>query len=272
MRILFFGIYYRLTLKSRGKLFLFLFNFQNFILGKSGRVKYSNIEGCYLFTEEGLTRRFVSERVGTICYWKGLRFRAQRIASSYFADLVKYQANDLIIDCGANIGDLELFFYFNKINVRYLGYEPSPQEYFCLKKNLVLGKAFNLGLWDGDGSLNFHVSSENADSSFITPLTFSEVIEVPTRRLDNIILDPIKFLKVEAEGAEPEVLRGCQKILPRIQWISVDVGFERGINQENTVAEVCNFLFAQGFKLEKFFSPTGRWTALFQNPNFRSNV
>lgn len=270
MRNFLFGLYYRLCLRSHGVLFVFLFNFQNSFLGKTGRVSYSKLEKCYFFTEESLTRRFVSARVGVICYWKGLRYRATRIASSYFADLVEFKHNDLVIDCGANVGDLELFFYFNKIDVRYLGFEPSPAEYKCLEKNLVLGHALNLGLWDSDKNLNFHISSENSDSSFITPPKFTRIVEVPARRLDSIISEPVKFLKVEAEGAEPEVLLGCTKILPKIQWISVDVGFERGISQENTVASVCNFLIAEGFVLERFLSPTGRWVALFQNAAFKS--
>ena len=48
-------------------------------------------------------------------------------------------------------------------------------------------------------------------------------------RLDNFNFKKIKLLKVEAEGAEPEVLLGTAKILKRIEFISVDCGPERGL-------------------------------------------
>ena len=36
----------------------------------------------------------------------------------------------------------------------------------------------------------------------------------------------IKLLKLEAEGAELQVLYGCKNILNNIEYISADIGFE----------------------------------------------
>ena len=44
------------------------------------------------------------------------------------------------------------------------------------------------------------------------------------------------LLKVEAEGAEPEVLQGLKKNLSRVEFITVDCGFERGLNQKSTIS------------------------------------
>lgn len=100
---------------------------------------------------------------------------------------------------------------------------------------------------------------------FIEPKTFSHTELLEVNRLDVIIKSKIKLFKVEAEGCEPEVLEGAINLLSNIQYISVDVGFERGIKEENTFVEVNNFLYSHSFKLEKFISPSGRWTALFKN-------
>ena len=59
---------------------------------------------------------------------------------------------------------------------------------------------------------------------------------------------PIKLLKLEAEGGEPEVLLGSSTILNHIEFISADLGFERGLNSESTLPAVSNFLLPMGFR------------------------
>ena len=60
--------------------------------------------------------------------------------------------------------------------------------------------------------------------------------------LDDVTLPKnIKLLKVEAEGFT-EVIEGAEETLMPIEYICVDFGSERGIEQENTVIEVNNIL------------------------------
>jgi len=73
------------------------------------------------------------------------------------------------------------------------------------------------------------------------------------------------LLKLEAEGGEPEVLMGCIEILQNIDYISADLGFERGVSEENTFPEVINFLLYNGFNVVKAIAPSGRNTVLFKN-------
>jgi hypothetical protein len=78
----------------------------------------------------------------------------------------------------------------------------------------------------------------------------------------------IKLLKVEGEGAEPEILFGAVDFLSRIEFISVDVGPERGIEQATTRSEVFNFLQDNHFKLI-LENPYHRKTALFTNSRLK---
>jgi len=57
----------------------------------------------------------------------------------------------------------------------------------------------------------------------------------------------VKLLKLEAEGAEPEVLKGALKTLKSIEYVSTDCGFERGKNQDATFNEVNEILVENGF-------------------------
>lgn len=65
----------------------------------------------------------------------------------------------------------------------------------------------------------------------------------------------IRFLKVEAEGAELEVLEGAGDMLRSIDWIAADLGFERGLEQRATAPEVIPFLLDNGFRLHKLTQP-----------------
>ena len=48
-------------------------------------------------------------------------------------------------------------------------------------------------------------------------------------------MEKIKLLKLQAEGAEPEVSKGSLNSLKNIKFITADLGPERGLNQESTL-------------------------------------
>jgi hypothetical protein len=85
-------------------------------------------------------------------------------------------------------------------------------------------------------------------------------------RLDNFKFKKIKLFKVEAEGAEPEVLLGATKILKKIKFISVDCGPERGLKLEKTDKAVIKFLKSQKFNLIR--RSKMRDVFLFKNSNY----
>jgi len=61
-----------------------------------------------------------------------------------------------------------------------------------------------------------------------------------------IDISQIDFLKIDAEGAEPEVLKGSNKL--RISKLAIDAGNER--NGESTVEEVSNILKNRGYEIK----------------------
>ena len=76
------------------------------------------------------------------------------------------------------------------------------------------------------------------------------------------------MLKLEAEGAEPEILEGLGKKIDLVEFISADLGYERGINCESTLAPVTNFLLSRGFDLIDISH--GRICALYKNKAFKT--
>ena len=59
----------------------------------------------------------------------------------------------------------------------------------------------------------------------------------------------IKLLKVEGEGAEPEILAGGKGMIRRVVNCTIDCGPERGTKEAHVIPQVCNFMFDARFEL-----------------------
>ena len=269
-----YGVYYRIYIRTSGNTFCWLFNMQARVINAPVRMQYDSATKLYLAKGDGRALHFKHPIQANYAYKYGIRQRAYSLARDYFIDRIDFRPGDVVVDCGANIGDLKLYFDFETIPVKYVAIEPSPDEFSCLELNIKALKTapapaleatlHNFGLWNEDGKLKFFVSSDGADSSLITPANYTGIVDVATTRLDKLIPDQrIKLFKLEAEGAEPEVIEGCSGILKNIEYIAADLGPERGVAGETTVVFVTNFLLRHGFEL--LHLSHDRVCALFRN-------
>jgi hypothetical protein len=249
-------IYNKIAVRIKWPLvFCFLFNLRARIRKKDVRFYYKKIEDIFIAKSQKYEYFFFSKYQNYNCYQNGIEERGISLGEAYFLNKIKFSDNDTIIDCGANVGDLKIYFDNKKLNINYIGIEPSPKEYYCLSKNVAPSVTHNIGLWYENNNLDFYVSSHNADSSFFKPTNYNEKITISAKRLDSFFDNDIRLLKIEAEGAEPEVLIGCKRLLTKVDYISADLGFERGVLQESTLVPVTNFLLKHNFELLDFSSP-----------------
>lgn len=266
-----FILYYvfnEIIVSCKGSLYSYLFNLRSRILNYNSRVSFKS--SSYKFVDlriPELEWHAAHERHASFTYIKGFYERIQDLEKSYMLNLIDFKDGDLILDCGANVGDLKLWVKIKKQNLRYVGFEPSPIEFEHLKKNISPSKAYNVGLWNKNDQLTFYVSSQGGDSSLIKPLEYDEKIKVKTIRLEEFITQKIKLLKLESEGAEPEILEGIGDKINNIQYITADLGFERGLNEESTLVPVTNFLLNKNFELVEWTTHK-RIAALYKNKNF----
>jgi FkbM family methyltransferase len=227
---------------------------------KGSGTRFSREKDFLIAKSEGMSRFFIGKSRGIRLYQKGFAFRAEQIASDYLLSTNMFSSGDVIVDCGANSGDLELYFLLAGIEINYVGFEPSPKEFECLKRNtshrLENRDLHCVGLGNRNQQSEFYLSSQSADSSIIAPYNYSEKIMVEERRLDDIAslieVKRIKLLKVEAEGYEPEVLMGSSEIIAKVEYVSVDMGPERGRERTATLVECLAFLSKQNFDLVAF--------------------
>lgn len=248
--------------KLPDSLYVFFKNLQGMLNGTSAR--YSSKGGKIQVSDGGLF--WTTHRDRCHLYSKGLIYRGRSIGKSYLLSNVNFTNRDVVIDCGANMGDLQLFFWDLAIDITYIGIEPNPIDFECLSRN-KLGSAsvLNLALWNEKGNLKFWIDAKTASSSLIEPPSFTEITTIETVRLDQLELPSrIKLLKIEGEGAEPEILLGCSGILHKVEFISADVGPERGVNQSSTRNDVVDFLLKNNFEIIQE-NPYHRKTILFKN-------
>jgi FkbM family methyltransferase len=190
-----------------------------------------------------------------------------KLFETYCLEQVSFCDNDLIIDCGANIGELNYSFKFKNINIKYIGIEPDYETFNCLEKNRArpADVFHNIALSNKIGESKLYLDNIGGNSS----LEFfgkNESLNVKTATLDSLnIKGTVRLLKLEAEGHEPEILEGAIDSLRNINYVSVDFGFERGIDQENTIEAVNNILTKNNFKLKNLSEY--RLIGLYQNVN-----
>tara|TARA_Y100000741_G_C18259333_1_gene560065 strand:+ start:1779 stop:2663 length:885 start_codon:yes stop_codon:yes gene_type:complete len=221
----------------------------NLFYRKDGKIFYSD-KNYVKKTSSGREIAFPNKRVLRLV--NKFDLQVQKFREAYLLDSVPVTNNDTIIDCGANIGELNLSYKERGISLNYIAFEPEKSVFNCLETNNKEdnNELFNIGLSNKNGIKKFYLDTEGGNSSFVK-FGSEEYNEIEVARLDKIIpLDKqIKLLKIDAEGYEPEVLDGAKNILPNIEYISVDFGGERGANEEMTIIEVNDFLYENNYKL-----------------------
>ncbi len=200
-------------------------------------------------------------------YKRGVMAGVDALARDYHLDTIPSFEGGTFIDCGANVG--ELGYWARARGMRYIAFEPEALEATCCDLNNFDGQAETLrkALWNANTTLVFHSKPDSADSSLFEMDGATDRIEVEAVTLDSVIdvtdLPRPVIFKLEAEGAEPEVLQGANAILPHIDYVAVDSGYERGADKQHTFVETANALQDHGFRLAK--AQFRRITALYQN-------
>lgn len=258
--------------RTKPWLFVLIFNMRAFFWSRMSenhavKVKQNSEKSGYLVLSQVANRYAHNKDLINHVYKRGVINRGLDLGHAYHLDRISFSPGDLIVDCGANLGDLKLYFDYINAGIEYLAFEPSKTEFICLEKNTHPSTCYNLGLWNCKTTLEFFQSSANGDSSFIPSQKIEDVYKIDVVRLDEIISRDVKLLKLEAEGAEPEVIMGCENLLEKIEYIAADLGPERGLRSENTVPFVVNYLLSRNFEVLHFTE--NRCLFLFQNTRLK---
>lgn len=199
---------------------------------------FSRVRACesgYVFQSKAGTIYFYSPyNVGRYLFTSESQSIKQRMLGKYLGDRLTVPVGGVVVDVGANVGEFSMA--IAEQGGRVYACEPDPGPFPSLRKNLATmdnASCHKVAFGEQPGQLPFYISSEHNDSSFIEPETGVERVEnIAVSTIDQFCaeegLTDVSLLKVEAEGYEPEILRGGIKMLSKsVRQVVVDGGPER---------------------------------------------
>ena len=136
-----------------------------------------------------------------------------------------------ILDIGGHIGSAALFFAMRYPDAHVYSFEPVNDNFELLKKNtqgLRNVTAVNLGLGNEDRTLKVRAATPGNLASFSVNSTDTSsgpereiVIRNAGRCLQELSIDKVDLIKLDAEGAEMEIIEALpEEILGNAQWIT----------------------------------------------------
>lgn len=167
--------------------------------------------------------------------------------------------SDHCVDVGAHKG--EFLSYFTRLapQGKHLAFEPIPQFYNSLKKhwrNRV--QIFPYALSDRKGKSEFQWVKNAPAYSGLKRRKYAiskpeiETIEIETRCLDDFLDKnrPLRFIKIDVEGAEFLVLKGAKEILKKNRpFILFEFGLGASDYYQNTPQELFQFFDSLDYAL-----------------------
>lgn len=146
----------------------------------------------------------------------------------YEFEQVKLQQDDIVFDCGANLGIFSA--YAAAQNCKVYSFEPTPDTISILEKNqelypnniFIVPKAIS----DSNGIIPFYcyddansINSISETDKYGSYFKITQQLEVPAITLDSFVeennIPRVDFIKADIEGAERHMLKGAQNILKK---------------------------------------------------------
>jgi len=185
---------------------------------------------------------------------RGRNYALNRLLNQYlFArdlkDITKIGLDNIVFDIGANIGEFSIGIALNTDKINIYAFEPDPIAYECLSYNIIEANCqdkispISMALSNKSGVQTFYLSTNGADSSLFQPTEFDSKIEIECVKGEDFLkkfhIKQVGFLKMDAEGFEPEVLQGFGNRIKDINFFAIDVGPERdGLATDIQVSEL----------------------------------
>lgn len=159
-----------------------------------------------------------------------------------------------IIDAGSSIGATILYFKSIYPQARILGFEPDPQVFAVLERNIANNRLndidlMNCGLAKQPGSIQFFADGSDGGSMFGGHRADDKaVINVPVERLGDHMTQEVRLLKLSIEGMEGEVFEEISNTLDLVQEIIFEYHCFHCLPQ--TLGRILTILDEAGFRYQ----------------------
>lgn len=210
---------------------------------KSKRYLYWKIDSFILF----------SPRIPPINFDIGRKSIRLGYRDTYWMAPVKPVEKDTLVEVGAYEGEDAAM--FAKMAEKVIAFEPSPRNFKTARENLKNFsnvKVYQKGLWNEKDRLKIKYGEELHDDSFLAPDNGQKGLSkdsIPVNTLKHFIeeleIEKVNFIKIEAEGAEPEIVEGIRGL--DIDKVVVNVDKER--DGKSPKKDIIRTLQEEGYSL-----------------------
>ena len=177
------------------------------------------------------------------------KWRLQNLPlAAHLQDLFGLLQIDCVLDVGANVGE---YGEFLRKHVGYdkliVSFEPTPRAFATLREKSDRDQqwhAFNIGLGAEDKAMTMNIAANDRFSSLLEVAAYDDPVAkdnvavdhqtVAIRRLDTWISEQRHlfaseriYLKIDTQGYDLQVLRGCGAALSRVAAAQSEVPFQK---------------------------------------------
>ena len=170
--------------------------------------------------------------------------------------------NDIVIDAGANIGLMTLFFSKTLGVKKVFSFEPVPDTFKILEKNIKINRvnnveAYQLALSNKKNKqlIYLNLNINRGAASLNIRESGSKGIEINVSSLNQLAANckfgKIDFCKIDVEGTELKLLQGSEFLFKQEIKPSLCIEYSREVESNDSVSELYDFLKERDYILFK---------------------
>lgn len=180
----------------------------------------------------------------------------------------------VFIDIGAAIQIIPRWKRIDKSNLKYILFEPNPNEFKKLnfnRKYYNQYKAYNFALSDENKILKLYITKGiyqssvlkpnfNLTSQFLNPERYSIIGKelLNAKKLDYFKIDNADFIKIDTQGYNYQILNGAAKTLKNTIGIETEVEFAQVYTKQKLFGDISSYLKKKNFDFIDF-TTLKRW-------------
>lgn len=251
----------------KDKILLNMYKKMNKVLGGRGLTKYPLIVSIKNFALANLRSEYayVQGHKMILDSKDCLQLSINEIYEPAETDIIKQEIKkgDIVLDIGANIGYYTLLMAdLVGDNGKVFAFEPEPYNFELLRKNIEINTCKNVilekkAISNCNKRSNLYLSRDNTGMHRLNESKYCEKhIEVDVVKLDDFfrndeLINKIKFIKIDVEGSELDVLQGMESILEKNNQITILLEFipEHLMEHGSNPIHVIEFLLDRNFRL-----------------------
>jgi FkbM family methyltransferase len=164
----------------------------------------------------------------------------------------------VMLDIGANMGYYSVRAGQLAHRGKVFAFEPDPGNFATLTKNLVLNQITNVqpinaALSDKPDTLRLYKHPFNVgDYRLYNDGDFTEFVDVPTLRVDEVVQERIDLIKIDVQGYEYFALKGAEKLLTTYKPVIVSEFWPRGLaNSGASATQYLDFIEGLGYRVRQ---------------------